>query len=709
MSEQSLNESSINPSPSEIDVVTAWIVHRERAHLARYLVSDHRATAELCLKFADAYPDEVSVLLFDEETASAAGNLLKGAERDVDSKDLALLQLLLNQGHDMKPCSSEWCPTILHILEERQRACRAYWDRKVKKFTAISSSSRAVLFRQKQKPFFSAGPGYSLKNWNGEVKMRGGKTLTCRHLSEAARDQRKAFLNNVSRGDFSRMNRDLLEAAHEKNLVGRGRRSVHFSPQQFGELLARVTSSMPANSVRSCSIFFTVVAYCNAHEMMVFIEKGNPEDPMGLKVKHYEPNITGNMTHLRVLPEHLRKLSILDFNLVFADGKLPVWGMDVGDEWLAERFAGQLTSNDKETQASSLFNALATGNLRELDAAILKLENLDAFDEVVLRYRELALALHWALQDGHAGAISRIGERTPVMGRLGPRAAKELALAHNLTNDPGLFGALKYGHSAAVDAFATLLKKIVHLLDQTTVERMLICPRGGSTGLSKTLIAGHEHVLVSMKALLRVVQDKVSEGGMYTFMLATTAEGESGLYAAMQAGHVRTIEVFMDLLRDQSEKLRPNALEEILLAKGGYERRSVQRPGLHAALICPNEGVIKAYGRGLLAFQSSLSAGALSCLVSPVDDPRALWALRGDPQQAKAIAAFIALVIDMQSGHARLVPRAARAFWRQFRRCRTQPVKFFPCIRTISTGYKAASIACPDLDDLFRRLKRALR
>lgn len=374
--------------------------------------------------------------------------------------------------------------------------------------SSLRSTSSAV---PPGKPFLSFSDGLLAEDLNGRLFDEDGNKFTCRHWVRALQSHHdpKQFLKLVRLKDPKVLGLDYaaLEKRDSEATQVAGRSSVQFSLQHFGRLLVRMVPLVPKGEVRGFLVSYAVNRRLESgHEMMVFLKNVASSrsteslelDPMALKVSFYDPNITGDMVHLRVLPEDLVKLTFQDF-VPETDGdrpKVDVLSMDVGNPALARALAGQFIAREQESLISSFLCALADGNLHEMREATSALLGLgaQAFELVNgPRSGELAQAFHYALAFDQADAVREL-VRSPLVAALRSAAVKKMVLAINPTRVPGLFNAMRQGHGAVIEAFGELLATLETRFNDEDLAQVLWAARVTGpqvSGVAEALRLGH--------------------------------------------------------------------------------------------------------------------------------------------------------------------------------------------------------------------------
>ena len=303
----------------EVERIKEWIEQRQVATLAEFRPTELREVARLCLDMVAGYPGEVVALLWNGEVAEAAKELIRGMRQsetpDVQEKASALAQAVLDAGHEMNVDSTEWPLGVSRLLHGRWVASKDYAAEKGAKFNGVSLKGGLEVFRSAQVPFLSKSTVKSTDNFSEGVLDEDGKPLERRHLLEASWDDRKRFLEQVNQKTLSNGYEALDKRCADAERRP-GEHAVQCTPESFGRLLAHVASRIPPGQGQAFKLSFRLAGnFGEVRDRVVFLEKTPEKGPMALKVWLYDPEVTGDMCHLRVLPEKLASLSFHDFDL----------------------------------------------------------------------------------------------------------------------------------------------------------------------------------------------------------------------------------------------------------------------------------------------------------------------------------------------------------------------------------------------------------
>lgn len=415
-------------SPDECQMLGAlmerggWTEHE----LVRWRLRDPEGVARLCLDHCLRHPRAVQLLLIRPELARHAVALL-GSHATTHPEAVEKLALLLvDAGHVIDERTEALLPPQARAhLKHRREASALYWDEKrekhhgERKYLGVLDGETRHLprFIARGLPFFSMDPRKSAVNLNGKLGDEP-RVYWCRHLVSALHgaEHPKEFLRSISAGRVQDLDWHGLEHACEKSGY-EGETSIQFSRHNLGRLLVDIgmLRSMARHSYEIDYLFdghHTV-----GHSMLITVERTLGENSLdvmrgeGMKVSFYEPNITGDMAHLRVLPEELTGLSMDDFDVAGTCSGSEVLSMDLKERELPRMLGGRYIDASTSSWRASMAMALSKGNLLEFDAACRHLaERGVPLDDSTRAWTDeqitaLSRGLHYAIGDGHSRVI----------------------------------------------------------------------------------------------------------------------------------------------------------------------------------------------------------------------------------------------------------------------------------------------------------------
>lgn len=718
----------------EISSLKSLIRERNVAALAQFQATDLKAVARLCLAMADTYPEEVTVVLWNSVVALQAAQLLRAMARlrDVPSvarRALALARAMLGAGHHLgQPVDwtkAVWPGAVNAMLEERYAADGRYWVAKIQKFDEKPYKHGVKTFNECGKPFFSFSDCKLAENLNGRLFDEAGNKFTCRHWVRALASQhdQKHFLRSVRLKDPKVLGLDyaVLEQRDSEAMQVAGRSSVQFSLQHFGKLLVRMVPLVPKGEVRGFLVSFAVSRQLGSgHEMMVFLKKAASSrstepagrDPMELKVSFYDPNVTGDMVHTRVLPEDLVKLKFQDFvSQAYCDRQgLDVLSMDLGDPALARALAGQFIAREQEALISSFLCALAYGSLhemREATSALLRL-GAPAFEVVNgVRSGELAQALYYALWDNHADVVREL-VRSPLVAALRPAAVKKMVLAIDHMRVPGLYNALWKDHRAVIEAFGELLAKLETQLSDEDLAQVLWAARVKGpqvSGVAEALRLGHEGAVAAYgTGVLEPLMHRLKPW-MLEKLLAPEQLGHlPGWVGALLLDCEKAPEAWRRALETLT---RHRQLGLLFVRERLWEQTEQGVPRLHRALEKNRGDIVHALSQ--VVRESRLPSHELGRLLDP--GPQGAVIRKAiELERWGGLQAYLEMVVAIQSSDFRLNHGDAWLLRHKIRHAHGKRLPFYlACLWADSTEYKHMRRSNKALGALFVKVEHLLQ
>lgn len=379
--------------------------------------SESKALAWLCLQNSETRPHAVDAVLFAHKSVRLQSHELFQAGRADDHLQRSLAQRLLNAGFPFK--CEDLSSAVMELVQERLAWRETYWKGKVDQYKNVKDCEELVpgpmkhggFFYGVGRPYFHFSPDYQTFNVN--CRIEGGERipLECRHLellvqrplkeggSEGEFKPEKAlwnkdFLREISRVDrnvprLNRLSYWALEAEYKKN---RFAPTINFSPEHFGVLLRKLLS---LSRDLPCSFGVGWWFSRGGHAMRVFMERSTTA-PFWVKVGLYEPNVSGDVSHLKVLPEDLCRLDFHDFDklkMCEAYG-VSVLSLKVDDPALSRACAGHFVNQDVDSQLASLEQGLNNCSAPEIEQAMARLRQVPSFDAP--RVKQFGLCLRAA-------------------------------------------------------------------------------------------------------------------------------------------------------------------------------------------------------------------------------------------------------------------------------------------------------------------------
>ncbi len=741
-----------------VQLIEDWSV----AELERLQIYQPDLVAKKCFDLVEDYPAKVMVFLADSQVALAVKELLLSMEVSGDpsneKKTEAMVTALLNMGHSMD-LSDAWSDNVRKLLTERVEARHAYWQGKREKFEGVPSKSGLTVFSEEGKPFLSKSLGRSNRILLEQLHV-DGKSLSRHQLANAVQFNTKALLKNINARNELFLDHEPLarECVEARKL--RGLSSVHCTPQTFGMLLVRLAGMVRLGEIHSFDLSFSLAGDLDdVHDMRVFLKKTSKDGHMALKVSLFDPEVPGGMTHLRVLPEDLKKMSFHDFDArkAFGQGKVNILSVDVGDAELALGLAGKFIPHETEVQLTSFLSALAHGNDNEMGIVLGALPTVEMRKGLDSRKDELAHAVHLALANNHQKAIDKLCSIL-LLGGLEKETIEAMVRAKDSCGGPGLYKAMKQNSSQAMEAWISVLFILQKKLTDEVVLEVLLAEHQSSTALGIAMQQDAHEAMTSYGTLLEVFKDRLN-AKMVVEILGAKGKGRVPAFArAMQSGKDIGMVGWATLVLFFESKLGWSSIGKLVLAEDDKGVSGVIRalqspqgakafPALQAVLVLlklPDDLVVRLLnpklGKGeykadvrdeieaavlMQRRQADLERGSLRSLqVIGLEDCQRdgeaamdmfmLNHQRGEVglksaiamKNTEAIKAYLQLVIDFQGGKLSLgtlglgLLNAIRS---------THQTRFLGCCWSDTPEYRGLIQSDHTLHDLFKQAERSLK
>lgn len=381
---------------------------------------DAAAVAELCMLDAETHPREIAVLLFrNAKVAECAKELLQEEAWDADDQ-VTMAKCLLNAGVSLR--HARVSPAVERFLQARGEADEAHWREKHRKH-----GSGEDFYSFRLSPYFHRGAGYDRTlRVNCKLPSSTGVPLTCADHSQAtdgAPASVKHHFANVVRGDGRSLDYEMVRAKHEHFEDAPG---INFVPWSFGRILTRIALDLGPDEWCSFPVRWRNED-TRGHQMRVFLRRGDAGREDRLKVGLFEPNVTGDFLHEELYPEQLHELHFDDMDSMQVR---KVSGMEVmtltlknlsheppafRGTALAEAYAGAFVPQEFDLLVSSAGQALAFGNVTELQSALAGLTQVvsrpgSTFALDRQHMVELSSGLRLAYRLGHEAAFVQLVE-----------------------------------------------------------------------------------------------------------------------------------------------------------------------------------------------------------------------------------------------------------------------------------------------------------
>ena len=397
-------------------------VSNEQAHAVAQLCLEHASTDPRSVSAILHFNKNVRKAVITHLLANTHFGVKTEPQKQ---EDLALCYLEAGCSLDKDlPRGEQYTLGIQGLIVRRRQAQDAYWQEHAAKHEQDSFPPKfaAQFAFQKDQAFFysvrqgpSGPPGsseplsspsdYSFENINGQVSSShdSNKIFACRHLQEAAKriltEPRKGLMHAMGSRELTSFNWQELEDTYNKQM--RSGMTIAFSQEHFGDLMCGMALGMKEGDKRAFTISWN--ADPAGHAMCVIVEKtkartgegvkqksteqsteqteeqsteqtkaqnddGHTQDPREIsciKVSLYEPNVSANISHLKVFPEQLATLGFKNFDKrnIRRHNKDGVFSLHVDHQELATQCAGKYTKEDRASQIASLGQAISPQQL----------------------------------------------------------------------------------------------------------------------------------------------------------------------------------------------------------------------------------------------------------------------------------------------------------------------------------------------------------
>jgi hypothetical protein len=378
--------------------------------------------ADLCLELAAGHHADAArrVLSMNANVRVHAMGLLKAEPpRDADHQS-GLALCILDAGFPIS-IDNDLAPAVALVVQRRDEWEEHHWTAQAEKF-----SDHPELYLGKGLPHFHIGVEYSMRDLNGWLSPEGiaprVESAVCKQLQKATDGSFVIGAETYSKKEFLRLpleegtnavplDAEQLTRADDDEIAATF--GINFQQENFGALLRELWRDLPVGEERSFRVGFR---HHEGHVMRVFLKREPPSDkyPYGAaSVQVYEPGVTRNIIHEKVLPERLPYLQFEQFDpkQVLAKTGVKILNIRVTDRKLASACAGRFVSPKHEVRVAGLSQALAIGDHDEVERLLDELawEPYQAFSpaEIV----EMEGALTWAKQTRDHRGIALFIER----------------------------------------------------------------------------------------------------------------------------------------------------------------------------------------------------------------------------------------------------------------------------------------------------------
>lgn len=431
--------------------------------------------AKLCFDKVDAHFGAVSALLGNDRVFDEVVRTLRQMKTNDDpeeeKKAVAVALAALSAGRPMEVNGKDWPPAVRKVLQERRDASHRYQVEKRKKFEARREAGRSVMIPLLRKPFFSADPEKLKEPFRFPIELEG-TTVQELHFVQAFVDHPKSILKQLSAADFSSLDLAQLEKSSVQASRGRSQTVVHTAPENFGKLLARLSCRVPKDGLRDFRGRCCMGPFRKAHDMVVRLSKKPSDGPM-VKVAVYMPYmVSGDIPHLKLLPEELHGLSFIDFDISVMPEmeEVDLLCLDVGDRGLAQALAGQFVPDAIETHVTSVIHALHWGGAHEMCVAASALST-QGFESLNYLGLQLGSAVALAIRFENCEVLDELSG-SPLLKKLNAETLEVLVWARGEDGESGFPSAIRSGEEA-VRSMGRLLVRSKSRVPEELAENVL--------------------------------------------------------------------------------------------------------------------------------------------------------------------------------------------------------------------------------------------
>jgi DNA-binding transcriptional MerR regulator len=519
--------------------------------------------ADLCLRFSESRPQAIGSLLWaHQKLRTETLTLLDANPNILESAQLSLAQCFLNAGFPIQDRSG-LSKGVTDFLEKRKKQTDTYWGNKKYKHHRDSAYSRKTFGEGPDAfkigyPFFSNKQKYSLDNFNCKLVPPGSKEpMVCRHLEQAAQKDTKDFLINIKNKNVNKFTYDNLEKLSKRSEFT----SIIFSPGNFGKLMNRLAQRLEPGKEQSFSVTFHTRG--GSHAMRVFLKHlVDGRIYLGL----YEPNVSANVSHLKVFPEQIVDLDFdkFDFHgmrICNGAGVLSLFVPKEDKDW-ARTCVGHFVDPDLPNQVFCLSEALTTNNILEVQRVMVILGlKKPKFGKKGLEI--LGFGLYMALQNAHHSAVKDFLSGLKDLG-LSQEQIAEIVSAKRREGTPGLYMALQNGHHSAVKEFLSGLKDL-GLSQEQIAEIVSAKTRKGTPGLYWALKRrDYDTVKNYLDGIRDLVNNKVISFDRARLLLIEDHRGRTNIRAMVKSRNNVVVQALAKLVGEMSTHAKWQQAEELL-------------------------------------------------------------------------------------------------------------------------------------------------
>ena len=492
------------------------------------------------------------------------------------NEQIEMAASLLQMGHNLS-LSEQLPQNVKHMLEARRENAERYYTNKTKKH----SLSGGLSDKYQLNPYFYKKDRYLEKEVNLNtaliVENQKNKNLVCRHLSQAMHEKSenyKDLLQHIRDQATSKsLSTDHVRTYDELNNafdISATQPSVIVDDANFGKLLTDLQAVIEPGTPSGYILLTYIADTLSAHAMWLYIEK-KPADKNQtslVKIGLYDPNTTGNMAHIQLLPEDLRRLKLSDFiprhllekytdsQSVSVTGVPESFATDPNQHYIDPKLllesvvTALVNGNDvhirKVTQSlRDAVQSIGTNLHKQLSASLayavgrketknavrafftllpsLKFSAQELKDFFGIIATRGGSSLYFSLLTGDAEAVSGIGDILQTSG-LKEHDLKEILEPNDSSGMPGLARALEYGFAETIEAFGVVLEKL-NLSDESLKTILESNNGSGYPGLAHAVANGHITAIEAYGKVLETFQSRLGNTYLTDFLAMPKLQG----------------------------------------------------------------------------------------------------------------------------------------------------------------------------------------
>lgn len=641
-----------------LDELTARFNHPDWANELMKSLPEHMSddAARKCQELVDLHPTRVSVLLAAQpEVAWAVMHQLRDMPSPTQAK---LVEALLNAGHLLTPFTRDLSSESLDLIDARRAESEEAFATAKREYDNQTNHPDARVGKSylpvRDKPYLSTDRRYSAENHNGKVNHEILKQrIICHDYATEMHliDQEKRYdkLQGFARGSVGGISPEKLKKKYtDEDPFLQGAKQVSFSQEFFGKLLVPLSLRINPGEERSFALIFPFDAETDdGHAMCVFIKK--EKDSALFTISFYDPNVTGNLMRIKVLPEEMNQL---EFDWFDKATRCSAWGvkvltLNVEDIDFAKALTGEFIADDATTQQFAFANALACGQVAGLEMAASTLQK----DKLPLDIKLASRGMYYACQNGKFDIIKPLSD---FLFNLKPPISsgdlKTLFLGQRLVGCSGIQMALKKGKTSTVKAIGEMLNRLQSRLDPDDLNELLmeagpgfvtaaergdvdtvkvfgnalfqlrsrLFPRNLINILASAMFAalknGNTAMAKTIGDILLPFKSELGSENLKKIFQITSATGIPCWQEIIESNRMDAIHTLSDITNSLTPELQSKDLKDMLQKMDGHGR-----PFLNKLVSNGSPEHIRSYGQFLLGLKSALHSKDLAEIITSED------------------------------------------------------------------------------------------